>query len=232
MRKICGMLLYVFVMLSMLSAGHFRASAETGPVPVRPVTGGECTVHIDLDTLKMSVYLDMELYKTFPVSGGTPETPSPVGTWLVTEVLNWGEGFGGTWIGLDVPWGRYGIHGTRKPWLVGQKNVSHGCIRMKNGDVDELRGLVSPGTVVHIKHDALPWRNIGRDSKGSNVYEVQIMLGDMGFYTGAIDGICGGGMVRAIKGFQRTYSLVPDGVVRKSTYEIIVREHDLFTARG
>ena len=153
MRKICGMLLYVFVMLSMLSAGHFRASAETGPVPVRQVTGGECTVHIDLDTLTMSVYLDMELYKTFPVSGGTPETPSPVGTWLVTEVLNWGEGFGGTWIGLDVPWGRYGIHGTSAPETIGYA-TSAGCVRLTNWDALFLADRLAEGTPVEFTDEA------------------------------------------------------------------------------
>ena len=43
----------------------------------------------------------------------------------------------------------YGIHGTNEPELIGQQ-VSHGCIRMLNEDVEELFDVVSIGTPVSI----------------------------------------------------------------------------------
>ena len=39
----------------------------------------------------------------------------------------------GRWLGLNVPWGNFGIHGTLDPYSVGWAS-SHGCIRMNNND--------------------------------------------------------------------------------------------------
>ena len=46
--------------------------------------------------------------------------------------------------------GMYGIHGTNEPHLIGLA-VSHGCVRMRNRDVEELFELVPPGTKVTIR---------------------------------------------------------------------------------
>ena len=189
-----------------------------------------CTLFVDLDILTMTAYLDGKVYKTYPVSGGAENTPSPVGMWHVIEISNWGEGFGGSWIGLDVPWGKYGIHGTVKPWLIGKQNASHGCIRMIDKDVNEIKQLVAHGSIVYIKHDSLPFRNMGKDTAGSDVYRTQIMLKNLGFYTGTIDGIFGEGMERAVKSFQRTYQLLDNGIVERKTYEKIVEQNDIKTS--
>ena len=54
--------------------------------------------------------------KKYPIAGGKPTTPSPYGTWKVmSKSANGGSGFGTRWMGLNVPWGQYGIHGTNKP---------------------------------------------------------------------------------------------------------------------
>jgi len=53
-------------------------------------------------------------------------------------------------MGLNVPWGIYGIHGTNKPWTIGQF-ASHGCIRMRNKDVEELFEWIPVGTNVLIE---------------------------------------------------------------------------------
>ena len=45
--------------------------------------------------------------------------------------------------------GVVGIHGTDQPQLIGQA-VSHGCIRMLNGDVDRLHRLAPPGTPIDV----------------------------------------------------------------------------------
>jgi lipoprotein-anchoring transpeptidase ErfK/SrfK len=41
----------------------------------------------------------------------------------------------------------YRIHGSNEPWTIGQ-NVSSGCIRMRNADVEDLYGRVKVGTKV------------------------------------------------------------------------------------
>ncbi|NOY44082.1 MAG: L,D-transpeptidase family protein [Deltaproteobacteria bacterium] len=53
------------------------------------------------------------------------------------------------WIQLSV-WG-YGVHGTPFPTSVGQF-LSHGCIRARDGDIDELFGLATRGTRVEIAY--------------------------------------------------------------------------------
>jgi len=54
---------------------------------------------------------------------------------LGTRRLNMGDG--------------YGIHGTNKPETVGQA-VSHGCVRMRNDDIERLFEMVPVGTPVFI----------------------------------------------------------------------------------
>jgi lipoprotein-anchoring transpeptidase ErfK/SrfK len=43
----------------------------------------------------------------------------------------------------------YGIHGTNAPASIGH-NASHGCIRMRNRDVEELFAMVSVGDEVEL----------------------------------------------------------------------------------
>lgn len=43
------------------------------------------------------------------------------------------------------------IHGTSKPELIG-KAVSHGCIRMRNADIQRLTRLVRGGTPVQVRN--------------------------------------------------------------------------------
>ncbi|MBM3697897.1 MAG: L,D-transpeptidase [Actinobacteria bacterium] len=47
--------------------------------------------------------------------------------------------------------GRVAIHGTSKPELIG-KAVSHGCIRMRNADIQRLTRLVRGGTPVQVRN--------------------------------------------------------------------------------
>jgi hypothetical protein len=230
-KKLLYSAIIVFIAVSCLrrypagNAGSFNINgSEDFHVPE---TG--CALYIDLDAYMMTVYRDEQVYKTFPVSGGTNETPSPVGTWRVSEVSDWGKWFGGSWIGLNVPWGCFGIHGTDKPWLVGKTHASHGCIRMKKNDVYEIRQIISVDEVVHIKHDALPFRCMREDVRGSDVFNTQIMLKRLGFYTGTVDGIFGGGMARAVKSFQKTYRLPIDGVVGRVTYEKIIEQEKMLS---
>ena len=43
----------------------------------------------------------------------------------------------------------YGIHGTDAPWTIGQ-SVSHGCIRVRNEDIETLFRIVDLGTPVYV----------------------------------------------------------------------------------
>ena len=54
---------------------------------------------------------------------------------------------GTRWIGLSRK--GYGIHGTNNPRSIGRR-ASHGCIRMRNRDVEELFEMVAVGDRVEI----------------------------------------------------------------------------------
>ena len=54
---------------------------------------------------------------------------------------------GSRWLGFDTP--GYGIHGTTDPDSIG-KPVTHGCVRLTNGDVEELFVMLPEGSPVSI----------------------------------------------------------------------------------
>ena len=49
----------------------------------------------------------------------------------------------------------YGIHGTNAPGSIG-KAASHGCIRMRNRDVEELFAMVGVGVTVELLAEEFP----------------------------------------------------------------------------
>lgn len=52
----------------------------------------------DAEESKIYLFQNDKLIKTYECSGGKWSTPSPIGTWVITEKANWGEGFGGSWL--------------------------------------------------------------------------------------------------------------------------------------
>ena len=91
-----------------------------------------------------------------------------------------------SWLGLNVPWGKFGIHGTLDPHSVGWAS-SHGCIRMNNSEVAELYKIVPVGTKVTIVDGVYgPFGKGFRDLKsgmyGADVMEIQKKLKELGFF--------------------------------------------------
>jgi len=88
--------------------------------------------------------------KVYPIAVGKPATPTPAGTYhIINKVVNPGGILGTRWMGLDIPNGPYGIHGTFHPNSIG-KAVSNGCIRMYNRDIENIFSQVFIGTTVII----------------------------------------------------------------------------------
>lgn len=91
-------------------------------------------------------------------------------------------------MGLNVPWGQFGIHGTLNPDTVGWAS-SHGCIRMNNSDVAELYSIVPVGTKVIIVNGSYGdfgtgFRNLKSGMYGSDVLRIQEKLKELGYFTG------------------------------------------------
>jgi len=104
---------------------------------------------------------DEEVVKTYIVSTGK-DNCTPTGTFKIVNKLDnptWfragavvpagsSENILGTrWMGFDLA--GYGIHGTTEPKELG-KQVTQGCVRLKNSDVEELYDIVPVGTEVTI----------------------------------------------------------------------------------
>ena len=104
---------------------------------------------------------DEEIIKTYIVSTGKNNS-TPVGNFKITSKLinpTWFKAgavvpagspeniLGSRWLGIDVP--SYGLHGTTEPQNLG-KQVTQGCVRLSNTDVEELYTIVPMGTEVVI----------------------------------------------------------------------------------
>lgn len=87
--------------------------------------------------------------RQFPVAIGKPSTPTPAGNYAIaSKITNPGGVLGTRWMGLNYD--AYGIHGTNRPWLIGQM-VSNGCIRMHNHHAEDLFVLINLGCPVYIR---------------------------------------------------------------------------------
>jgi L,D-transpeptidase-like protein len=99
--------------------------------------------------------------RTYPVGLGTKETPTPVGHFYLTSLLqpptpdsvygSFAYGLSGYSPAIrDWKWGGLiGLHGTNDPSSVG-KLTSHGCIRMRNKDIEQLVEILPLGTPISI----------------------------------------------------------------------------------
>ncbi len=122
---------------------------------------------VSITDRKLAVLQADRVVKIFPTAVGAPASPSPVGVYkIVTSIPEptWyykgkivGPGkanpLGSRWLGLSIK--GYGIHGTNVPSSIGH-NASHGCVRMRNKDVEELFGMVGVGDQVELYADRTP----------------------------------------------------------------------------
>lgn len=181
---------------------------------------------IDLSESMLYLFENNQLIHKYPVAQGKTSTPSPVGVWYITnKARNWGKGFGTRWMGLNVPWGVYGIHGTNKPGSIGHR-ASAGCFRMRNRDVEELYSIVPYKTRVVVYggpygNMAASFDKLEPGDRKSQVAEVQKRLQKLGFYEGSIDGIYGEGMKAALIKFKQENNLPNDHYVDWATYKAL-----------
>ncbi|WP_409299947.1 L,D-transpeptidase family protein [Peribacillus sp. SCS-155] len=184
------------------------------------------SIQIDLWKNELIVMKNNHKFGTFPIAPGRDNSPTPIGTYKVVEKSkSWGGGFGTRWLGLNVPWGKYGMHGTNKPKLIGKK-VSGGCIRMRNQDVESLYEIIPEGTVVRIGGPVTGFgqgelKNISLGSKGNLVLIVQSRLKAMGIYNGSINGIYDIHTKMAVEKLQKAYSLPLTGGISIREYRIL-----------
>ena len=125
-------------------------------------------IYVNLSQFELKLITEDEKVYTYPICIGVEEHPTPTGwfyiadmtkdpTWLPpnsewakdAKVIEPGPDnpLGTRWIGLDI--GSIGFHGTPYPDTVGTR-ASHGCMRMRLADIEDLYDRVSVGTQVRI----------------------------------------------------------------------------------
>ncbi len=222
----------------------YRALGFSPVRPTPPAPGGpwgrpgDVSILIDTAARRLHVFSGRRRIRVWPCAVGKPSTPTPVGRWeIVTKVVDpdW-KVLGTRWMGLDIPTGNYGIHGTNNPASIGHA-VSNGCVRLHNRHVEELFDWVVIGTPVRIVRGGTPDGGPGdggsggagerpvlsRGSRGPWVTELQTRLRTLGLYRGALDGIFGPLTEEAVREFQRSQGLVVDGIVGPATWSALDR---------
>lgn len=136
-------------------------------------------VLVSIPDRKLVVLENDEVIARFPVSVGAPVSPSPEGEFeIVNRVANPTYYHAGTvipagkdnpvgtrWIGLNEK--GYGIHGTNVPSSIGHA-ASHGCIRLRNRDMEKLFSMLRVGDRVEIRGD--------RDEEMAEIFGAEVTV--------------------------------------------------------
>ncbi|NYI40707.1 L,D-transpeptidase [Demequina lutea] len=140
-----------------------KPNGQTGWVRASDVTvsSTDTVIHVYLAEHELDLVVDGTVAMTAPVAVGAPATPTPLGTFYITDSIDlstnpsgvygsYALGLSGYSEALDSFKGtlpQIAIHGTYLPESVG-KSVSNGCIRMRNDAVHNLAARVGLGTPV------------------------------------------------------------------------------------
>ncbi len=140
-----------------------RPNGERGWVPASalgPLHDVRAYLLVDRHGERATLFADGRAAFSAPVGVGRPSLPTPAGEFYVTEKLVTLDdpAYGPYAIGTSAyaptlsEWpggGVVGIHGTNEPQLIPGR-PSHGCIRMRNGDVARLWQEITVGTPIEI----------------------------------------------------------------------------------
>lgn len=155
-----------------------------------PRVGSRREILVSIPDRKLAVLENGKIVRVFPVAVGARVSPSPTGNFRIVNrvsrpayyhpgvVIPAGPDnpIGPRWLGLDLK--GYGIHGTNEPRSIG-KAASHGCIRLRNRDIEQFFALARVGDVVHIsgERDAHVAEVFGGAVTAGAVAQVQPAIG-------------------------------------------------------
>jgi lipoprotein-anchoring transpeptidase ErfK/SrfK len=121
----------------------------------------ERRIVVSIPDRKLALLENNHVVKIYDVAVGAAVRPSPRGEFQIARrlenptyykpgvVIGPGAGnpLGTRWVGLNVK--GFGIHGTNRPDSIGH-DASHGCIRLRNRDIEELFARVKVGDRVSL----------------------------------------------------------------------------------
>ena len=146
-----------FASYALLAAFVFNPSRAAAQTPAQPTR----RIIVSIPDHKLALLENHRVVKIYDVAVGASSSPSPTGEFQIAQRLEnptyykpgvvIGPGssnpLGPRWIGLDVQ--GFGIHGTNRPDSIG-KSASHGCIRLRNHDIEDLFARVKVGDHVSL----------------------------------------------------------------------------------
>jgi L,D-transpeptidase ErfK/SrfK len=158
-NRVQRLVLIVFIFFLILTLA-IPSLSQTTASPARTGRASRVVV-VSIPDRKLAVIESGNVIATFSVAVGAAASPSPTGGFqIVSRVSNptyYRPGtvipsgkdnpVGTRWVGLSQK--GYGIHGTNAPRSVGHA-ASHGCIRLRNRDMERLFTMLRVGDVVQI----------------------------------------------------------------------------------
>lgn len=141
-----------------------RPNGSTGFVPTSDVelSSHRWRIEVHLADFRLDVFDGTDQFLEVPIAVASDNTPTPGGLYYTTELLQppdptgpygtfaYGlSGYSDTLDAFNDGPGQLGIHGTNQPELIGTK-VSHGCIRMRNEDIEQLVPVLPLGVPVEV----------------------------------------------------------------------------------
>lgn len=183
---------------------------------------GEISIVVKVSQRILEVQQEGKVYKRYRIAVGKGKSPTPVGEWVIANKdYSYKALFGTRWMGLNIPWGSYGIHGTNNPWSIGHF-ASQGCIRMRNKDVEELFEWTDIGTPVTIEGPRLKVQRVLKyQTTGQDVVFLQLKLKELGYLKARADGLFGKSTEQAVRELQRDKKIQDTGIVDGKTLKAL-----------
>lgn len=148
---------------SVMDAKGISFSTEIAPLEFQSVTPAAFTklVEVDVVSKQMWLYEKGNLVKTYAISAGAPETPTPIGQFKTyakfsVQDMRGNNPDGSKYFQPKVPWisyfkaGGYAIHGNywRPASWFGNVNSSHGCVSLPVAQAKEVYDWMPIGTTI------------------------------------------------------------------------------------
>lgn len=147
------------LLVSSLTLSATAASAQNSENQSKAHT--ERRIVVSIPDRKLALIENGRVVKLYDVAVGARVSPSPTGEFQIAQRLEnptyykpgivigpgVGNPLGTRWMGLNAK--GFGIHGTDRPDSIGH-NASHGCIRLRNRDIEDLFARVKVGDRVSL----------------------------------------------------------------------------------
>ena len=148
----------LFAAFSLSTPAYAQSTPKDSNVPKPQPTR---RIVVSIPDRKLALLEDGRVVKIYDVAFGAQVSPSPSGEFQIAHRLSNptyykpgviiapgpGNPLGTRWMGLGIR--GFGIHGTNRPSSIGN-DASHGCIHLKNSDVEDLFARVRVGDRVSL----------------------------------------------------------------------------------